>query len=148
MEVQKEAYLISTDPSKLDLPYIHQYLSVKSYWAEGIPFDVVRRSIENAVCFGLYYQSQQIGFARMITDEATFGYLADVFVDTAFRGRGLSKWMMEVILSYPSFQNLRRIMLATRDAQGLYAQFGFVHPANEKEIMYIRRTDVYKKSSL
>ncbi len=146
MEWQKDDFFISTDKQKLDLAYIHQYLSKESYWAANIPFHTVKKSIENSICFGIYQQEQQIGFARMIADEATFGYLADVFVDTAFRGRGLSKWLMEVIMDYPSFQGLRRIMLATRDAQGLYAKFGFNHPADQQEIMYLRRPDIYKKS--
>lgn len=145
MEWEKGDFLISTDKNKLDLQYIHHYLSKESYWAEGIPFETVSTAIENSVCFGIYYQQKQIGFARMVTDEATFGYLADVFVDVTYRGRGLSKWLMEVLLDCPPFPRLRRIMLATRDAQGLYAQYGFVHPATQEEIMYIRRPDIYKK---
>lgn len=148
MEWQQEDFLISTEKHRLELNYIHQYLSKESYWAESIPFETVAKAIEHSVCFGIYHQQKQIGFARVVTDEATFGYLADVFIETSFRGRGLSKWLMQVIIEYPSFQGLRRIMLATRDAQGLYAQFGFVHPANEQEIMYIRRPDIYKKSTI
>ena len=146
MEWQKDDFLISTDKQKLDLAYIHHYLSKESYWAANIPFHTVKKAIDNSICFGIYQREQQIGFARMITDEATFGYLADVFIDTHFRGKGLSKWLMEIIMDYPSFQGFRRIMLATRDAQGLYAKFGFTHPANQQEIMYIRRPEIYKKS--
>ena len=145
MEWQKEAFLISTDKQKLDLAFIPHYLSEESYWAEAISFETVQKSIDNSVCFGVYYNKQQIGFARMITDEATFGYLADVFIDTAFRGKGLSKWLMQVIMDHPPFQKLRRIMLATKDAQGLYQKFGFVHPVSEQEIMYVRRPDIYKR---
>lgn len=145
MEWQKEGFTISTDKHKLELAYIHHYLSKESYWAEAIPIEIVQQSINNSVCFGVYNQEKQIGFARVITDEATFGYLADVFIDTAFRGKGLSKWLMQIIMAYPAFQNLRRIMLVTKDAQGLYEQFGFTYPNNVQEVMYVRRPDIYKQ---
>ncbi|MEM6437701.1 MAG: GNAT family N-acetyltransferase [Cyanobacteria bacterium P01_D01_bin.115] len=104
---------------------IHQFLSTQSYWAQGIPRAVVVRSLENALCFGLFRAQKQIGFGRVITDRATFAYLADVFVLTADRGKGLGKWLVERILSHPDLPGLRRWMLATGDAHGLYKQFGF-----------------------
>ena len=121
----KDGYEISTDKSKLNLVFIHQYLSVESYWAKNIPVEIVQKSIEGSICFGIYKEGQQVGFARVITDGATFGYLADIFITETHRGKGLSKWLMETILNHPSLQNFRRWMLATRDAHGLYRQFGF-----------------------
>ena len=118
--------MISTDKSLLQIDVIHSYLSGESYWAEHIPRDLVEKSVENSLCFGIYEENgQQVGFARVITDFATFAYLADVFVLQNRRGLGLSKWMMEVILSHPGLQQIRRMMLMTLDAQGLYSQFGF-----------------------
>ena len=117
-------YLISTDRSLLDLRVIHDYLK-ESYWAAGVPEDVVRRSIENSLCFGVYRDEEQAGFARVVTDRATFAYLADVFVLEGHRGRGLGKWLVEVILAHPDLQGLRRWMLATRDAHELYRRYGF-----------------------
>ena len=118
-------YAISTDPARLDLETIHSYLSGSSYWAQGRPMEVVRRSIENSLCFGLYWRGRQVGFARVITDRATFAWLADVFVLDEERGRGLSKWLMETILAHPRLQGLRRWVLATKDAHSLYSRFGF-----------------------
>lgn len=146
MKWQRDEYLISTDKTEMDVAYIHQFLSEQSYWAQGIPYDTVERSIAHSLCFGVYHHQKQIGFARIITDYATFGYLADVFVDVAYRGKGLSKWLIQIVMEYPALQGLRRIMLGTRDAQGLYAQFGFIHPTNPAEIMHIRMPDVYKKT--
>jgi GNAT superfamily N-acetyltransferase len=104
---------------------IHQYLSEESYWAMNIPLDIVQRSIENSLCFGVYDGEAQVGFARVITDQATFAYLADVFVLPNYRGRGIAKRLMATISAYPTLQGLRRWVLATRDAHELYAQFGF-----------------------
>jgi len=124
-EVIDGEFSINTDKSKLDVGIIYHYLSKESYWAKNIPLDIVQKSIKGSVCFGLYHKSSLIGFARVVTDGATFGYLADVFVLENFRGRGLSKWMMKIILSHPDLQGFRRWMLATKDAHGLYEQFGF-----------------------
>jgi GNAT superfamily N-acetyltransferase len=143
MEWTKDAYRISTDKTEINLPYVHGFLS-HSYWAQNIPADVVRRSVEGSLCFGMYYQQAQIGFARVITDEATFAYLADVFIDEQHRGRGLSKWLMEAILSYPGLQGLRRFLLATRNAHGLYRQFGFTPLTFTDSWMQIHQPDVYK----
>ena len=120
----KDGYLVSTDKSKIDVETVHHFLS-RSYWAENIPLDVVRKSIENSLCFGIYHQKKLVGFARAISDFATFAYLADVFILPEERGKGLSKWLIGIILEHPQLQGLRRFTLATRDAHSLYAQFGF-----------------------
>jgi GNAT superfamily N-acetyltransferase len=119
-------YLISTDRSRLNVELIHDFLSRTSYWATGRTRDVVQRSIENSLPFGIYKGSDQIGFARIVTDYATFAWVADVFVLPEHRGQGLSKWLMEVILSHPELQGFRRWVLATKDAHSLYARFGFI----------------------
>ena|SRR5919206_953875 len=144
MEWQQEAFIISTDKTKLDIPFIHHFLT-SSYWAEGIPVEVVQKSIEGSLCFGIYKGMQQVGFARVITDEATFAYLADVFIAPDFRKKGLSKWLMQIIMAYPSLQGLRRIMLATRDAHGLYQQFGFTNINNPEPWMQKHNPEIYKK---
>ena len=116
---------INTDKKQLDVNYIHAFLSNESYWSKHIPPDVVLRAIEGSICFGVYDGTQQIGFARIITDHATFAYLADVFIDAAYRGKGVSKQLMRYIMDHESLKGLRSIMLATLDAHGLYEQFGF-----------------------
>ncbi len=122
---ERGEYVISTDPARLDLETIHTYLSGSSYWAQGRPLEVVRRSVENSLCFGLYHRARQVGFARVITDRATFAWLADVFVLDEARGQGLGKWLVETILAHPDLQGLRRWVLATKDAHSLYSRFGF-----------------------
>jgi GNAT superfamily N-acetyltransferase len=119
-------YSISTDPSRLDLDLIHNYLCNESYWATGRAREVVKRSIENSLPFGIYKQHEQVGFARIVTDYATYAWVADVFVLPDHRGRGLSKWLMEVILAHPQLQGFRRWVLSTKDAHGLYERFGFM----------------------
>lgn len=141
-----QGFLFSTDKSKLNLTYIHQFLT-NSYWAKGIPIDLVGQSIKNALCFGIYEDNKQIGFARVITDYTTFAYLADVFVDEAYRGRDLSKTLMTFILSFEEFRMLRRFILATRDAHGLYAQFGFTPLKAPDRFMELHQPDVYQKIS-
>ncbi|MGZ3844858.1 MAG: GNAT family N-acetyltransferase [Flavisolibacter sp.] len=145
MEWTKEDFTITTDKDKIDVNYVHWFLS-HSYWAEGIPLKTVEKSIEGALCFSLVYLNHQVGFARVITDKATFAYLADVFIDENFRGRGLSKWMMEVIMNHPDLQGLRRFMLATRDAHQLYSQFGFTALTHTDRWMQIHNPDVYKQA--
>lgn len=125
MEWSFGEFTISTDKQRLQLDTIHKFLSEQSYWAQNRSILQTQRAIENSLCFGLYSPSEQIGFARVISDLATFAYLGDVFVLEEFRGRGLSKWLMETIVSHPDLQGLRRWLLATRDAHGLYSQFGF-----------------------
>ena len=137
--------LISDDPARLDLAVIHTFL-VSSYWAEGIPFDVMRRSIENSLPFGVYDGGKQVGFARVVTDYATFAYLGDVFILESHRGRGLSKRLMEVIMAHPKLQGLRRWYLVTRDAHGLYQQSGFSALKNAAVHMEIWQPGIYKKS--
>jgi GNAT superfamily N-acetyltransferase len=134
-EETQGGFLISTDKSKLDIQVIHKYLSEESYWSRNIPFATVQKGIEGSICFGLYHQQKQIGFARVVTDGASFAWLADVFVLEQFRGKGLSKWMMKFILAHPGLQGLRRWMLGTKDAHGLYSQFGFKALENPERIM-------------
>lgn len=147
-EARKDEYLLSTDPSLLKVDVIHDYLSKDSYWARNIPREVVERSIANSVCFGVYHLAEQIGFARVVTDKATFAYLADVFILEAFQGRGLSKWLMETIQSHPELQGLRRWMLGTRDAHGLYEQFGWsvMNEETRKRFMQRHFPDIYSAS--
>ncbi|MCL6269358.1 GNAT family N-acetyltransferase [Sansalvadorimonas sp. 2012CJ34-2] len=143
MEWNRDQYLISTDVESLDIPLIHDFLSNKAYWCRGIPYEIVERSIENSLCFGLFFNNIQVGFARLITDKATFAYLADVFILPEHRGRNLSKWMMRCILDHPSLQGLRRITLATADAHGLYSQFGFRSLNKPDHFMEIHYPDIY-----
>lgn len=145
MQWKKDNYTISTDKSGLDITYIQQFLS-KTYWAENIPVETVQKAIEGSICFGVYSRDQQIGFARVITDQATFAYLADVFIDEEYRGKGLSKWLMEVIMSLKDLQGLRRFMLATKDAHGLYEQFGFELLTFTERWMHIHHPEVYKQA--
>lgn len=136
---------ISTDPARIDLAAVHEFLT-NSYWARGMPLEIVRRSIQYSICFGIYREAQQVGFARVITDCATFAYLGDVFVIESWRGRGLSKWLMECIRSHPALQGLRRWSLITRDAHRLYQQYGFTPLANPDGWMEIHDPDVYVNS--
>jgi GNAT superfamily N-acetyltransferase len=119
-------YEISCERGRLDLGRVHRFISEESYWGKGRPFEVVRRAVENSLPFGIYKGDELVGFARVVTDYATFAWLADVFVVEAHRGSGLSKWLMEVVLSHPELQGFRRWVLATKDAHGLYRQFGFI----------------------
>jgi GNAT superfamily N-acetyltransferase len=138
-------FVVNTDQTRLDITFIHQFLA-GSYWSQGIPREVVERSIENSLCFGIFENSKQVGFARVITDRATFAYLADVFIVESHRGRGLGKFLMECIGKHPQLQELRRWMLATSDAHGLYAQFGFKPLARPERFMERHEPDVYKKA--
>lgn len=124
-EWQKGEFLISTDKLRLDLEVIHDFLSNQSYWAQGRDLEVIKRGIENSLNFGIYQGARQIGFARVVTDYATFAWLADVFVLEVYRGQGLGKWLIDVILSHPRLQGFRRWALATKDAHELYRNFGF-----------------------
>jgi N-acetylglutamate synthase-like GNAT family acetyltransferase len=141
-------FLISTDRSKLDLNVIHDFLSRESYWAAGIPRETVARSLENSLCFGVYDNGNQIGFARVISDFATFAYVADVFILEPYRKRGLGKELMATIMAHPQLQGLRRWSLGTRDAQRLYAQFGFKPVVNTRArtVMEIVDGAVYTRS--
>lgn len=138
--------MVSTDPSLLNIDVIHTYLFNESYWAMNVPKEVVQKSIANSLCFGLYHKEEQVGFARLVTDKATFAYLADVFIRETYRGKGLSKWLIETIQSHPELQGLRRWMLGTRDAHGLYEQFGWtvLDEDTRKRFMQRHFKDVYK----
>ena len=131
-------YLISSDPARLDVEVIHGFLR-ESYWAEGIPREVVERAILNSLCFGVYSRNQQIAFARVVSDYATFAYIADVFVLAPWRGRGISKALMAEIVHHPDLQQLRRWLLGTKDAHGLYQRYGFTAPRFPERQM--ERTD-------
>lgn len=137
MEFTKDEFAISTDSAQLDLRFIHNYLSKESYWGQGIPFEKVGIAADHSLNFGLYHKDRQIGYARIVTDYARVAYLADVFVISEYRGRGLSKWLMQVIMSHPDLQGLRRWMLHTRDAHGLYTPFGWTSP--EKPETYLEK---------
>jgi N-acetylglutamate synthase-like GNAT family acetyltransferase len=144
MEWIKGQHIISTDKTKIDLLRVHHFLS-ESYWAEGIPIELVKKSIDNSLCFGVYRNQKIIGFARVISDFTTFAYLADVFIISEERGIGLSKWLMSAILEHPQLQGLRLFTLATRDAHGLYAQFGFTSFDKPERWMQRHNPDVYKR---
>ena len=141
----KGDYEISTDPARIEFPLVHKFLT-DSYWAKGIPPETVKKSIENSISFGLYFGRQQVGFARVVSDLATFAYLADVFIVPDYRGRGLSPWLLECIVSHPDLQGLRRWMLATRDAHGLYAKFGFTPLKNPERWMEKHDSEIYTRN--
>ena len=144
-EFTKDDYLISTDKGKLDFAVIHGFLSRESYWALNIPEEVVRRSIEGSLCFGVYHQGKQVGFARLVTDFATVAYLGDVFIVPEYRGRGLSKWLMQCITTLPELAGLRRWVLVTRDAHTLYEGVGFKPLEQPGNYMERRRPNPYAK---
>jgi len=145
MEIVENGIVFSDDAHLIDVYAVHEYLSLKSYWAKNIPLETVKKSIDNSLCFGVYKDDRQIGFARWITDRATFGYLADVYIEDEFRGLGLSKKMMSLMLFHKDLQGLRRYMLATLDAHQLYTQFGFKPLENPESIMAIVIKDAYLK---
>jgi GNAT superfamily N-acetyltransferase len=138
-------YSISCDRDKLDLGTVHGFLST-SYWSPGLPIDVLRRAIAGSLCFGLYHGNAQVGFARVVTDKATFAYLCDVFVLEEHRGKKLGRWLMESVASHPDLQGLRRFVLVTRDAHGLYEQFGFRPLSRPEGYMELHRPDIYSGS--
>jgi N-acetylglutamate synthase-like GNAT family acetyltransferase len=143
-EHRRGKFLISTDRKRLDLNVIHAFLT-ECYWAKGILREIVARSIENSLCFGVYEERQQIGFARVISDFATYAYIGDVFVLESHRGQEIGKWLMRCVMEHPSLQNLRRWSLMTQDAHGLYAQFGFTPLQWHERHMELVDTDVYKR---
>ncbi len=124
-ECQNGEFVISTDKKRLQIDVIQNFLQTESYWAKNRTLEQTQIAIENSLCFGVYFKERQIGFARIITDFATFAYIGDVFILDEFRGQGLSKWLMEVMLNHSHLQGLRRWILATKDAHGLYSKFGF-----------------------
>ena len=137
-------YEFSSDPARMDLDAVHAFLS-QTYWSPGIPRETVARAAANSLCFGVFHAGAQVGYARMVTDRATFAYLADVYVLEAHRGRGISRRLMEHIMAHPYLQGLRRMMLATRDAHGLYAKFGFTPLKSPQIVMEKHDPDVYQR---
>jgi GNAT superfamily N-acetyltransferase len=144
MEATNGPYSITTDPLRLDIDAIHGFLS-RSFWAEGIPKETVAKAIANSLCFGLFDGTFQVGFARVVTDRATFAYLCDVYVLESHRGRGLGKWLIETVMAHPDLQGLRRFQLVTRDAHGLYARHGFAAPEAPERHMEIFRHGMYMR---
>ena len=137
----KNNYFITTDKSKIDIDYVHRFLS-QSYWSPGVQIQVVKKAMEGSLCFGIFDNDiqtlpvgRQVGYARMITDKATFAYMADVFIDENYRGKGLGKWLIEMILAHPDVKGLRRILLATKDAHNLYEKCGFTSINNPERYM-------------
>jgi len=146
LHVARGEYSITTDPAAVDLDAVHSAIAA-SYWAEGIPRDLMRRAIDGSLPFSLFQGARQVGFARVVTDRATFAYLADVYVLEALRGRGLGRWLIETVMAHPDLQGLRRFSLATRDAHGLYARFGFT-PLQRPELhMEIARPGLYRSGT-
>ena len=146
--MREEEYEISTDKARLDLTMIHDFLANRSYWAKGIPVAMVKKSVENALCFGVYHQGKQVGFARVVTGFATTAYLADVFIVESYRGRGLGKRLVKAIMNHPELQCLRLWLLGTKDAHELYRKYGFKKAAEMplmERLMAILNPDVYKK---
>jgi GNAT superfamily N-acetyltransferase len=142
-ELTRGPYSISTDPNRLDIDAIHKFLSDSSFWAEGIPREIVAKAIANSLNFGLFDGARQVGFARVVTDRATFAYLCDVYVLETHRSRGLGKWLIEVVMAHPDLQGLRRFQLVTRDAHGLYSRHGFAPPQNPERYLEIFRHGMY-----
>jgi len=146
-EWQRGEWTIGTDPARIDLALVHDFLR-QSYWAGGIPLAIVERSIRHSLPFGIYHRAEQVGFARVVSDRATFAYLADVFVLEAFRWQGLSKWLLETILAHPELQDLRRWLLATADAHGLYRQFGFEELAEPGKFLSRGNPGLYQRMAV
>lgn len=144
INIHKDEFCISTDKAKLDLFAIHDFLSIQAYWSLNIPKEKVQTAIENSLCFGVYQDKKQIGFARIISDFSTIAYLGDVYILKEYRGKGLSKWLMEAVMNYPHLQGLRRWILLTGDAHGLYRQFGWTDIADPTKWMELHDKNVYK----
>jgi GNAT superfamily N-acetyltransferase len=145
MEWTRDAYVVSCDPARLDRTTIASFLA-SSYWSAGVPSETVNKSIEHSLCFGLFDEERQVGFARVVSDYATFAYLADVFVLEAYRGRGLGEWLIECVTEHPELQGLRRWVLATRDAHGLYVKFGFTPLKQPDRFMERHDPNVYRRT--
>jgi GNAT superfamily N-acetyltransferase len=139
---QKGDYQITTDREKMDIDCIHSYLSKEAYWASNIPHEIVERSVNHSLCFGIFTLEKQVGFCRVVTDFATFAWLSDVFILSEYRGQGLAKWMIDCVLAYPELTDLRMWLLATRDAHGLYAKYGF-QEVDAGKFMVIRKPNPY-----
>jgi GNAT superfamily N-acetyltransferase len=139
-------YEISADTDRLNVEAIHTFLAEDAYWSPGIPRSIVERAIENSLCFGVYHRAEQVGFARVVTGRSTFALLADVFIFKAHRGKGLSKWLMRCVVEHEDLQGLRRFLLLTSDAHGLYRQFGFKELGNPSRFMEVLRQDIHRSS--
>lgn len=139
IEVARDEWTISSDKTRLDMDLVHDYLSHRSYWAQGRSLAVVERSIEHSLCFGVYERSEQVGFARVVTDYATFAWLCDLFIIESHRGLGLGKWLVECVAEHPDLQELKLFILATRDAHALYARQAGFEPLTSPERWMIRR---------
>ncbi len=140
-----KGYTLSTHQSDMDFSTIHEFLK-SSYWAKGIPQDTLQTALDNSLCFGVFTQEGlQVGFARVVTDYATFGYLSDVFVVPSHRGKGLCQWLLQAVFEHPQLQNFRRFMLATADAHGLYSRFGFKPLAQPDWFMENWVPDIYQR---
>ena len=137
-------YEISTDTHRLNVEVVHNFLAEESYWSPGIPRAIVERAMQNSLCFGVYHRAAQVGFARVVTDKSTFALLADLFILSAHRGKGLSKWLMRCVVGHEDLQGLRRLLLLTSDAHGLYRQFGFKELGNPSRFMEVLRQDIYR----
>lgn len=145
MERRCGEYTVSTDRDRLDLGMVTRFLAEESYWARGIPAEVMSRAVQGSLCFGVYHGDRQVGFARVVTDYATFGHIMDVFVLPEHRGEGLGKLLMECIMGHPELQGFRRWGLGTADAHGLYARFGFTSPAHPERDMEKIDSEVYRR---
>ena len=139
-------YEISTDRDRIDGDVVFHFLSEESYWATGIPRAIVERSIDNSLCFGVYCDKALVGFARVVTDSATFALVADVFILESHRGKGLSKWLMHEVMNHPALQGLRRLLLLTSDAHSLYAQFGFTEIGDARRFMEVVHPNIYERT--
>jgi len=144
-EWKQNEYLVSTDPTKLDVAAIHAFLS-HAYWCEGIPREIVQRALQNSLCFGLFDDGKQVGLARVVTDCATFAYLCDVYVLESHRDLGLGNWLMECVMAHPQLQGLRRFNLVTRDAHQFYAPFGFKPLAAPERHMEKQIPNIYRRA--
>jgi ribosomal protein S18 acetylase RimI-like enzyme len=145
MEWRRGEYEVSDDAARIDVGVVHGFLT-GTYWSEGVGQEIVAKAIRNSLCFGVYREGELVGFARCVTDRATFAYVCDVFVAPAHRGRGLGKWLVECLLAHPDLQGLRRICLMTRDAHSLYRAFGFRPMPDATRYLEIHRPDVYRQS--
>jgi GNAT superfamily N-acetyltransferase len=145
--INGESFFISDDKLLLNVEIIHDYLCEESYWSKGIPLKTVQNSIDHSLCIGVFYQNQTIGFARVVSDYSTFAYLCDVFVLDKFQGRGISKQLMTFIMHHPNLNGLRRWMLMTKDAHGLYSQFGWQQLDAPDKAMEINFPNIYQKDN-
>lgn len=144
MEWRRGEYEVSDETRRIDAALVHAWLAGQSYWAENIPRETTERAIAHSLCFGLHHGGRQVGFARVVTDRATFGYLCDVFVAPEHRGKGQGRWLVSCVLQHPDLQYLRRLCLMTRDAHSLYRPFGFRAMKDPSRYLEIHRPDVYK----